>query len=81
MKLTVMLSKKHPKLFPQFAPPETWRTWDFHIVIESKSNARIIRHKEDPRVWEEIKVRIRTRDDHTCRYCGSGLSSGRWFII
>ena len=45
MKLTVMLSKKHPfgpkykKLFPQFAPPETWRTWDFHIVIESKSNA------------------------------------------
>jgi len=85
MKLTVMLSKKHPfgpkykKLFPQFAPPETWRTWDFHIVIESKSNARIIRHEEDPRVWEEIKVRIRARDDHTCRYCG--FRALKWQVV
>ena len=73
------LGPKHKKLFPQFAPPETWRTWDFHIVFESKSNPRIVRHEEDPRVWEEIRVRIRTRDDHTCRYCG--FRALKWQVV
>jgi HNH endonuclease len=85
MKPSALPSKKHAlgpkykKLFPQFAPPETWRTWDFHIVFESKSTSRIVRHKEDPRDWAEIKVHIRSRDNHTCRYCG--FRTLKWQVV
>jgi hypothetical protein len=73
------LGPKYKKLFPQFAPPETWRTWDFHIVFEGKSSPRIVQYKEDPRAWERTKIRIRTRDNHTCRYCG--FRALKWQVV
>jgi len=73
------LGHKHKALYPQFAPPETWRTRDFHIVIDGKTNSRIVWHKEDPLRWQKIRGRILSRDNHTCRYCG--FEAPKWQVV
>lgn len=45
------------KLFPSFAPPETWRNND-HIK------------KQDLTEWRKLRSVILQRDNFTCQYCG-----------
>ncbi|MBM3911024.1 MAG: HNH endonuclease [Thaumarchaeota archaeon] len=45
------------KLFPSFAPPETWR-----------DNPQI--KKLDKQEWQKIRKQILERDNYTCQYCG-----------
>src|SRR5260370_6094903 len=73
------LGPKHNELYPSFAPPETWRTAGSHIMFDEKGHGQVVPRKDGPRVWEQIKMEIRARDDHTCRYCG--FKAFKWQIV
>jgi len=45
------------KLFPSFAPPETWRSSKNIISLNSLE-------------WQKLRKKILQRDEYTCQYCG-----------
>ncbi len=45
------------KLFPSFAPPETWR---------SSKNIKSL----DSLEWQKLRKKILERDEYACQYCG-----------
>lgn len=73
------LGPKHKKLFPQFAPPETWRTRNYYVMLDRKGGPQVVRHEEFPKEWKEIRSRILARDNGMCRYCG--FDSFKWQIV
>jgi len=50
-------STKFRKLYPTFADPRLWRN---HGEVK----------KLDAESWQFLRIRILTRDDFTCQYCG-----------
>ena len=53
------------KLYPSYAPPETWRG----RIAEELSNEQ----------WKTLRLEILKRDDYTCRYCG--FKAAKWQIV
>lgn len=45
------------KLFPSFAPPETWRSSKNIVSLNSLE-------------WQKLRKKILQRDEYTCQYCG-----------
>jgi len=45
------------KLYPSFAPPETWRDKKQVVSLEKEN-------------WQKLRKKILTRDEYTCQYCG-----------
>ena len=73
------LGPKHAELYPSFAPLETWRTAGSHIVFDEKGAGRVVPRKDNPRIWEQIRVEILERDNYACRYCG--FKAFKWQIV
>ncbi len=73
------LGPKHAELYPSFAPPETWRTAGSHVVFDEKGAGRVVPRKDNPRIWEQIRVEILERDNYACRYCG--FQAFKWQIV
>ena len=45
------------KLFPSFAPPETWRSSKNIVSLNSLE-------------WQKLRKKILQRDEYACQYCG-----------
>lgn len=45
------------KLFPSFAPPDTWRSNEYVKKLDMKE-------------WQKLRIQILQRDNYACQYCG-----------
>ncbi len=74
------LGPKNKKLFPQFAPPQTWRNANAYIVFDGETGPRVVvKDQVDSEVWRELRSRILARDKHICRYCG--FRAFKWQVV